>query len=247
MSPNLYQLEIELHEATFFASHELDAIYFTEPVIGNYALAYALGLVKSPYDRYDVGYAEDLPSLNKKGTYIYPAWSCNKPKYKIERFNCQAESFNSGMTNNAVAEVAGRQYLMREGTSLFEGSTGKQIRANNRPQTGIIKFLSPLNRFLSHIISNEELKLPRYIRLGKFMSKAKIKYKKIEVTEQKFMKSEYSLINPVDINPETKILFGDTINIHPVPLIRKAEIEGYWWIDNKNKPIVPSGMEFRGF
>jgi hypothetical protein len=50
MIPYIYHLDILLQEATFFVSHELHDCYFTEPLIGNYALAYALGLIKSSYN-----------------------------------------------------------------------------------------------------------------------------------------------------------------------------------------------------
>lgn len=247
MIPHLYQLEITLHEATFFASHELGAFYFTEPLIGNYAMVYALGLAKSPYDRYHVGYAEDLPQLNLDGIYVTPAWSNTKPSYRIEQFNCQAESFVSAMTNNAVAELAGRQYLKKEGKALIEGGSGKKINPTNRPQIGTLKLLCPYNQFCCHVISREKISFPRYVRLGKFMSKAKIIFHKIELNQQKHLLSKYQLINPIDLHPETKIHFGDTVNIHPTPLVRKAEIEGNWWIDPSGRPLLPAGMEYRGY
>ncbi len=244
MAPNLYKLDITLHEATFFASHELHDQYFTEPLIGNYALVYALGLVKSPYNRYHVGYGEDLPLMNQKGIYATPAWPETKPRYRIERFNCQGESFFMAMSENAVVELAGRQY--KKDKHIFTGESGKRIRPTNRPQIGILKLLCPLNHFSCHLISREELSLPIYIRLGKFMSKAKIDCRKIELYEKIYACSEYKLINPIDLEPGTKILFGDTINIHPTPLIRKADIEGLWWADRDGKPVVPANMEFRG-
>ena len=247
MKPNLYRLEITLHEATFFASHELDAYYFTEPLIGNYAMAYALGLVKSPYDRYHAGYGEDLPVLNERGIYVTPAWPESELRYRVERFNCQSESFFSAMTNNALVEIAGRQFLRKKGNFWADGKTGKKIaRATNRPQTGILKLLCPLNRFVCHVISKEKLFMPQYVRLGKFMSKAKIFFGKTELQDKKKGRAEYKLINPLDLDPECRILFGDTINIHPTPLLRKAEIEGEWWTDTKGEPVIPAGLEFRG-
>lgn len=247
MKPVAYKLTITLHEATFFSSHELDKFYFTEALIGNYALAYALGLIKSPYNRTDVGYAQDLPFLNEQGIYITPAWPECRPRYRIELFNCQSESFYSAMTNNAVVEISGRQYIKPQ-SKFVDGKTGKKLAPpTNRPQTGILKLLSPGNLFECYLISNQEIDIPSYIRLGKFMSKAKLEYHPVRVCEKKQLRAEYKLINPIDLNPETKILFGDTINIHPVPLIRKADIQGIWWIDDKNNPVFPADMKFRGF
>jgi CRISPR-associated protein Csc1 len=249
MVPIVYKLDIELQEATFFASHELGEMYFTEALIGNYALAYALGLVKSPYNRTNVGYAEDIPELNQKSIYITPAWPERKPEYRIERFNCQSESFFKAMIPNAVVELAGRQYLQRKGTIakyMLNGETGKRVAATNRPQTGVLKLLSPLNRFTCCIIATDDVMLPSYIRLGKFMSKARVEYRRITVNRKDSLRAKYKLVNPLDLAPESRILFGDTVNIHPVPLIRGADIEGPWWVTENNAPIVPADMKYRG-
>lgn len=244
MIPLLYQVEIELKEATFFASHELDAYYFTEPIIGNYALAYALGLVKSPYNRTEVGYAEDLPFLNQEGIYITPARALSEPRYRIEKFNCQSESYPSAMLQNAVVELAGRQY--QRDKFIYGQSGAKRIRPTNRPQIGTLKLLSPENRFVAHLLAKEALFLPDYVRLGKFMSKAKICHKPVKLSKTVKTRAVYPLINPLDLGPEQRIWFGDTINIHPVPLIRNAEIEGSWFTDENETPILPANLMFRG-
>ena len=41
---HIYRCKFELMENLFFASREVNNFFQTEPVIGNYALAYALGL-----------------------------------------------------------------------------------------------------------------------------------------------------------------------------------------------------------
>lgn len=249
MKPRVYELEITLKEGTFFASRELGDHYFTEPLLGNYALAYALGLIVSPYNRYHVGYAEDIPALNERGIYVTPAWPVDRPAFKIERFNCQSESYTAGMTNNAVVEAAGRQYLIpTKGGRYADAATGKTIiSATNRPQTGVIKLLRPDNRFRCHLVSAHEIAIPRYIRLGKFMSKAKVESRTLYLEEQRRQTSVYALVNPIDLDEQSKIRFGDTIHIHPTPLIRNAEIETVWWRDRNGTPVVPAEMTFKGF
>ena len=66
---------LTLYEPVFFASREIDRLYLTEALIGNYALVYALGLINSPYhtERNRPQYAEDLRTLIKQGIYITPA------------------------------------------------------------------------------------------------------------------------------------------------------------------------------
>jgi len=248
MIPYIYQIDITLHEATFFASHELDAYYFTEPILGNYALAYALGWVNSPYNRYHVGYAEDIPALNDKGLYITPAWPTRNPTYRIERFNCQSESYKSGMTNNAVIEASGRQNLVLAKGNRYKNSKTQKtiITATNRPQTGIIKFLQPHNQFQCHVISTQKCSMPRYIRLGKFMSKAKLTVTPLTIQSAKTHRATYPVINPIDLDNTHKLFFGDMVNIHPSPLVRQADIEGQWWIDTQLRPIVPSLLSYKG-
>jgi CRISPR-associated protein Csc1 len=247
MIPQIYQVTVTLHEATFFASHELDELYFTEPVIGNYALSYAMGWINSPYNRYHVGYAEDFPSLNERGIYITPAWPVRKPTYRIERFNCQSESYKSGMTNNAVVEAAGRQHLIPKGSRFQNRVTGKTvISANNRPQTGVIKLLKPENQFECHVISKTPISLPHYIRLGKFMSKARIDTKPVHVKASVQFRAPYPLINPVDMETQSSIYFGDVVNIHPTPLVANAEIDCQWWVNGNDVPIVPSQLSYKG-
>jgi len=43
----IYRCQIELHDSLYFATREIGRLYETEPVIHNYALCYALGLVDS--------------------------------------------------------------------------------------------------------------------------------------------------------------------------------------------------------
>ena len=45
----IYRCDLTLLEPTFFSSREISNYYQTAPLIGNYALAYALGLCHSPY------------------------------------------------------------------------------------------------------------------------------------------------------------------------------------------------------
>lgn len=249
MKPMILELDIILQEATFFASHEIHNLYLTEGVIGNYALAYALGFVRSPYDRKEVGYLKDLPLLNDQSIYVTPAWPTKRVRYRTEQFNCQSESYYGAMENNAVVEITGRQYI-QPGTKgkeyVTESGKRKKIRAINRPQLGILKMLCPENKFKCHVISQQKISVPQYVRLGKFMSKAKITVEKLVVHGEKQMEQHFNLINPLDLPDDCQILFGDTINIHPTPLLRKALLRGRWYIDGDGKSIAPAAMRFRG-
>ena len=68
-------VELWCAEPIFFASRELSDTYYTEGVIGNYALAYALGWARSPYrlQGKETGkprYIEDLTPPQR--TTVYP-------------------------------------------------------------------------------------------------------------------------------------------------------------------------------
>src|SRR5918911_63628 len=75
----IYRLELILLEKVFFASREIDELFQTEPVLGNYALTYALGLAASPYrlsEREDRPYyREDLSALNAQGIEVTEVWT----------------------------------------------------------------------------------------------------------------------------------------------------------------------------
>ena len=95
----IYRLELTLLEKVFFASREIDELFQTEPVLGNYALTYALGLAVSPYrlsEREDRPYyREDLSALNAQGIYVTPATPLGNPSLEVERFrkrSCKVSS-----------------------------------------------------------------------------------------------------------------------------------------------------------
>lgn len=53
----IYRCTLELHDSLHFATREIGRLYETEPVLHNYALTYALGLVDS--DRYATSVSEE--------------------------------------------------------------------------------------------------------------------------------------------------------------------------------------------
>ncbi len=85
---HLYRCTLELHDSLYFATREIGRLYETEPILHNYALCYALGLVDS--DRHSTTvleehsyryfcleqvpkYEEHLTALNQQGIYVTPA------------------------------------------------------------------------------------------------------------------------------------------------------------------------------
>ncbi|HEY9297116.1 MAG TPA: type I-D CRISPR-associated protein Cas5/Csc1, partial [Phormidium sp.] len=88
----VYRCQIELHDNLYFATREIGRLYETEPVLHNYALCYALGLVDSEIYSTTVSeehsyryfcpeqvpkYEEHLIPLNQQGIYVTPARAVN--------------------------------------------------------------------------------------------------------------------------------------------------------------------------
>ena len=88
----IYHCELELHDSLYFATREIGRLYETEPIIHNYALCYALGLVDSQIYATTVAeedsyryfcqeqvpkYEQHLTPLNQQGIYVTPARAIN--------------------------------------------------------------------------------------------------------------------------------------------------------------------------
>ncbi|QSR87923.1 type I-D CRISPR-associated protein Cas5/Csc1 [Methylacidiphilum caldifontis] len=234
----IYKLELSLMEKVFFASREISNFFITEPVIGNYALVYAFGFMNAPYHIDSIknetpNYLWDLRSINEMGIYITPATPIDGVELELERFNGLSDSYWYMMSNNIVA------------ASLEYKLTKKTARPANFPQQGRLRLLLRGNKFTCFIISNQEIHIPSYIRLGKFNSKTKVDIKKVYTDPIAIKKDEASVdiyLNPLDLPPESNLKLYDLFNIPPVPLISNALIEGnFYYLDGI---FLPSGLRF---
>ncbi len=233
---HIYCCEFELMENLFFASREVNNFFQTEPVIGNYALAYALGLCCAGYhNEGEITYAEDLEQLNAVGIYVTPGTLTQEAQFTVVQFNALSDSYWFQMEQNAIS--VNRQRIF---------NPKKKARAMNFPQVGRVKMLSIGNKGVFYVISRDECRVPRYIRLGKFMSKAKISaYKKHyrEVHAQDVFYRYY--LNPNDLPRETQIGMFDMLNIRPTPLIRQVQLSGdFYQLTDDTKIQLPAGMRY---
>ncbi|MDJ0716209.1 MAG: type I-D CRISPR-associated protein Cas5/Csc1 [Prochloraceae cyanobacterium] len=236
-------IELWCAEPVFFASRELSDTYYTEGVIGNYALAYALGWARSPYRLRGKAtgkptYISDLTPL-AGDCYILPAWSAKgKVSYRFERFNGLSDSYWFAMTNNRVATA--RQDLPLKRT----GKKPNTYRPSNFPQTGRLRLIERGNRF--HTLVFGERELPEYIRVGKFMSKVRVTILD-EFNLVTMPVSNYEskvLLNSADLTKETNLLSFDLIAIPPVSLLRNLRFQGKAW--QIGDFIVPANLGFLG-
>jgi len=223
----IYECFLTLLENTFFSSREINNFYQTEPLIGNYALAYAMGFVQSCYhNNGEINYYQDLSSLNDKKIYITPAKFIDKIKFSLTQFNSISDSYWYKMVNNAVTT-----------------NKEKDSRPANFPQIGWIKMLSLGNTARFYILAENEIVLKKYIRLGKFMSKARIDYTKVNflISESK-NKIINQILNPLDIPETYSIKNFDVYSVNPVSLIDNITLDGVFY--SFSGMALPMGMKF---
>lgn len=227
---NIYRCQIELHDQLYFATRELGRLYETEPVIHNYALCYALGLVDSEIYATTVSeeysyryfcqeqiplYEQHLTPLNTQGIYITPAKTLthttvlNTWKYANNNYHVEMEKTQK-----------------------------------NFPSFGRNKEIAPESVFEFFAISEKLLKLPKWIRLGKWSSKAEITQS--EPLNFKRQQGDFTCshpLNPLDVMFTHQVISYDVINMPPVSLIKNAKIQGqYYLVDGER---VPGCMQYR--
>jgi CRISPR-associated protein Csc1 len=232
---SLLDCSLQLCEPAFFASREIDRLYLTEALIGNYALTYALGLVQSPYriDHHRPRYREDLSEISKKGIYVTPAYPISQIRFRVERFNVQTETYWSAYTNGAI---------------LFDPAEMKKTKpkpySNNRPQQGLLKMLAQGMKFRFFIFGLSREQVSSYVRIGKFLSKAYIETNIVKaMLTDKGSHRLTGYYNPLDWPENGKIEQCNVINIHPVPVMQAVQYNGpvYKWKDT----TVAADLRFR--
>ena len=116
----------------------------------------------------------------------------------------------------------------------------------NIPSFGRTKEIAPESRFEFFIISEKPLKLAKWIRLGKWMSKAAV-----EILEEKEVKRSQSatdiifpyLLNPLDVMFSHQVISYDVVNMPPVSLIQNVKMLGLYYEFDKLK--IPGCMTYR--
>jgi CRISPR-associated protein Csc1 len=229
----IYRCKLELHDSVYYATREIGRLYETEPIIHNYALCYALGLVDSEKYATTVPeehsyryfcpeqvpkYEEHLTPLNQQGIYVTPACSIshtsilNTWKYANNNYHVEMEK------------------------------TQKNI-----PSFGRAKEIAPESLFEFFIISQKELKLPKWIRLGKWMSKAEITVEKLPEPKTKtdlFICTHP--LNPLDVMFSNQVISYDVVNMPPISLIQNVQMRGqYYYLENVKDVRLPVNMSYR--
>lgn len=246
---HIYRCQLTLLEPTFFSSQEISNYYQTAPLVGNYALAYALGLCHTPYfNDGTIHYREHLGQLNEQSIYVTPATLTHVPSFTLAQFNAQPDAYWYAMANNTIVTRPDGTWAQKRGSKWYivseSGERGKAVGLENRPQHGRIRFLSIGNRAIFYLISTAPYQIPTYIRLGKFMSKARVQAVAVAYNEVESQNVTISfLLNPNDLSLETALTTFDLVNVPPTPLIRNGSMNGRFYQLDKRE-YLPAGMRF---
>lgn len=231
----IYRCIIELHDSLYFATREIGRLYETEPILHNYALCYALGLVDNPSHQTTVAeedsyryfcpeqvpkYEQHLTPLNQQGIYVTPARTVN--------YTAVLNTWKYA-NNNYHVEMEKTQ--------------------KNIPSFGRTKEIAPESQFECFIITEKSLKLPKWIRLGKWASKAELKMEELP-QPQRYREEEFIFpypLNPLDVMFTHQVLSYDTINMPPVSLIRNIRMRGEYYSIKIGKETlkIPAQMQYR--
>lgn len=219
---HLYSCQLELHDSLYYATREIGRLYETEPVIHNYALCYALGFVNSDSYRYFCSeqipqYEEHLLPLNDRGIYITPA--------------------------RAIAHTA---VLNTWKYANNDYHVEMEKTQKNIPSFGRAKEIAPESVFECLILSRNPVQLSRWVRLGKWMSKAEVTLTELSVSKLKedFFTYPYPL-NPLDVMFTHQVIGYDVINMPPVSLIRNARIRGeFYTVSDRPELKIPARMSY---
>ncbi len=116
----------------------------------------------------------------------------------------------------------------------------------NIPSFGRAKEIAPESQFECFILSDKPLKLPQWIRLGKWMSKAEVRVE--ELLKPKRSRGDFIFpypLNPLDVMFTHQVLSYDTVNMPPVSLIRNVRIQGEYYSFEDSKLKIPAQMHYR--
>lgn len=211
----LARCRLTIHEPLFFATREIGRLYETGRYLHNYALTYALGLATAPFfNALQVPrYAEQIGPLNDQEVYVSPAQPL-EVTFQLATFKYGEEELHVEMLQ----------------------------ATRNTPSFGRAKEIAPGSRFECFVLSPQPLKLPRWVRLGKWHSKAQVD---AQVVETKLAEGPFTCpvpLNPLDV-PATMLRTFDVISMPPSSLLGNARLDGAFYQLSPGVGI-PAGLRY---
>lgn len=218
---HIYRCTLTLHESLYYATREMGTLYETGQYLHNYALSYALfhtTRIQSPYfcASYRPTYAADLAPLTQAGIYVTPAMPL---------------SIDYLLATWKIGQV-----------SYYRKS--EQFGGRNYPANiGRAKELAPESTFRCFVLSAQPLRLPRWVRLGKWHSKTLVEAPELELTQQTGDYLAACPLNPLDLPAGTLRAF-DIITMPPASLVANARCAGPHYALPGGQGL-PVGMAYR--
>lgn len=222
---------LTLHDSLYFATREMGTLYETERYLHNYALAYALfanTLLARPYAAGSSRpeYETDLRRLVEAGIYVTPA---------------RPERFDYLLVTYKMAQIDYHLQAERFGKQNFPRNIGRT------------KELAPESVFEFFVIAPEAVRpaLPRWVRLGKWMSKALVE-PLATATLEPSPSSAYTCaqpLNPLDLDSATTLDLYDVVSMPPVSLVINAALHGPHYnlgpaLGYRDQRALPAGMRY---
>ncbi|MFM6199112.1 MAG: type I-D CRISPR-associated protein Cas5/Csc1, partial [Dolichospermum sp.] len=112
---------------------------------------------------------------------------------------------------------------------------------------GRAKEIAPESKFEFFLISEKEIKLLKWVRLGKWMSKAEITVEKLPPPKTKTdLFTCTHPLNPLDVMFTNQVISYDVVNMPPVSLIQNVQMRGeYYYFDAVKNVKIPKEMQYR--
>jgi CRISPR-associated protein Csc1 len=222
----LYHCELTFHDNLFYETRTLGRLYETGRLLHNIALCYALGFAQTTYHHSDdvPKYADELATLNERGIYVTPA-NGDDVRYVVH-------TFKYGDERNAI-------FMERSNANI--------------PTFGRAKEVGIGSRFSFGILSEQHLSLPRWIRMGLWMSKAYL-HAAEPITLRQTNTAREAVVNTYPMNPgdlpaSAELRLFDLVSMRPTSLVENALIQADGWWEGtlpRNKTVLlPVGLQHR--
>ncbi|MBD0264102.1 MAG: type I-D CRISPR-associated protein Cas5/Csc1, partial [Tolypothrix sp. Co-bin9] len=121
-----------------------------------------------------------------------------------------------------------------------------QKTQKNIPSFGRAKEIAPESKFEFFVISGNQLQFSKWIRLGKWMSKAEVIFEELpkhKISEGIFTSTHP--LNPLDVMFTNQVISYDVVNMPPVSLIKNVQMRGqYYQFDKIQELKIPVRMEY---
>lgn len=220
----LYDCELRFHDNLYYETRTLGRLYETGRLLHNIALTYALGLAQTTYHHAEdvPKYREEITPLNEAGVYVTPAAGVD--------INYVIHTFKLGGERSAV-------FMERSNANIPTYGRAKEIAVNSRFRFGVL--------------SEDTLDFPVWIRMGLWMSKARLTVQEIPLTQTGPGEHVVSLypLNPGDLRRENELQLFDLVSMRPTSLVENAQIRAdAWWQGVhpvSGRFYLPAGMEYR--